>query len=211
VARAGLSVRALVAFSRKGPAKAYVQDALDGDAAVVWNILKRENAHCVICGDAKMAQDVEERLLQIFQREGRLTYPGALAMIQAMKREGRFIEDVWGVQLNRDAALPEVVRAKYDRGAGWMARLQRALGGGRPDAGSIDASDAPPETWGRLAPGRPRTKRRCPLTTRRSRTRRPHSLPAHARQRWWPRATCAHGSGSAVKRGHNLGINPLNE
>lgn len=55
-----------------------------------------------------------------------------------MKREGRFIEDVWGVHLNRDVAMPEVVRAKYDRGAGWMARLQRALTGRRPEAGSIE-------------------------------------------------------------------------
>ena len=29
---------------------------------------------CMICGDAKMAQDVEERLLQIVQRDGGLGY-----------------------------------------------------------------------------------------------------------------------------------------
>lgn len=130
--------RLAVAFSRKGPAKAYVQDALDGDGAVVWDILRRPHAHVMICGDAKMAQDVEERLLAILQREGRLDYSGALGLIQAMRREDRLIEDVWGVQLNRDVALPEVVRARYDRGAGWLARLQRALSGRRADAGSIE-------------------------------------------------------------------------
>ncbi len=134
----GCLSRLSVAFSRKGPAKAYVQDALDGDGGMVWDILARPEAHLVICGDAKMAQDVEERLLQIVQREGAMGYPAALARLQAMKREGRFIEDVWGVQLNRDVALPEVVRAKYDRGAGWLARLQRALSGRRPEAGSIE-------------------------------------------------------------------------
>ncbi len=127
-----------VAFSRLGPHKSYVQDALDGDGGVVWDILRRPEACCIICGDAKMAQDVEERLLQILQREGALTYPEALALIRGMKREGRFIEDVWGVQLNRDVALPELVREKYDRGAGWLARLQRALGGKRPDPASIE-------------------------------------------------------------------------
>ncbi len=136
--REGFLTRLGVAFSRKGPAKAYVQDALDGDGALVWDILRRDGAHVLICGDAKMAQDVEERLLAILQRDGGLGYPGALATIQALKREGRLIEDVWGVQLNRDVALPEMVRAKYDRGAGWLARLQRVLGGRRSDAGAIE-------------------------------------------------------------------------
>ncbi len=134
----GLLSRLVVAFSRKGPAKAYVQDALDGDGGIVWDILRRPDGHVMICGDAKMAQDVEERMLQIAQREGDLGYAGALALLQAMKREGRFIEDVWGVQLNRDVAMPEVVRARYDRGAGWLARLQRVLVGRRAEAGSIE-------------------------------------------------------------------------
>ena len=42
------------------------------------------------------------------------------------------------MQLNRDVALPEVVRAKYDQGAGWFTRLSRALGARRPEAGAID-------------------------------------------------------------------------
>ncbi|MBP7242605.1 nitric oxide synthase oxygenase [Amaricoccus sp.] len=130
--------RLSVAYSRKGPAKAYVQDAIDGDGATAWDVIRRPDSHLIICGDAKMAQDVEERLLQVIQREGSLGYPGALALLQQMKGEGRFIEDVWGVQLNRDVALPEVVRAKYDRGAGWFARLGRALAGRRGDAGSIE-------------------------------------------------------------------------
>lgn len=136
--RGGELSRLAVAFSRKGPAKAYVQDAIDRDGAIVWDILRRPQARLVVCGDAKMAQDVEERLLHVIQREGRLAYPAALGLVQAMKREDRFIEDVWGVQLNRDVALPEVVRAKYDQGAGWFTRLSRALGARRAEAGAID-------------------------------------------------------------------------
>ncbi len=136
-ARGHLS-QVVVAFSRSGPSKAYVQDALDADGPAVWNLLSRADAHCLICGDAKMAQDVGERLLQILQRDGGLGYSGALAWLQAMRREGRLIDDVWGVQLNRDVALPEMVRGRYDRGAGWLARLQRALGGGRPHPGAIE-------------------------------------------------------------------------
>ena len=53
------------ARTRKGPAKAYVQDAIDRDGALVWDILRRPDARLVVCGDAKMAQDVEERLLAL--------------------------------------------------------------------------------------------------------------------------------------------------
>jgi len=135
---AGVLSSLAAAYSRKGPVKAYVQDALDGDGAAVCDLLSLPDAHLMICGDAKMAQDVEERLLAILQREGGLGYSAALATLQAMKREGRFIEDVWGVQLNREVALPEVVRSRYDRGAGWLGRLQRALGGKRAEACSIE-------------------------------------------------------------------------
>jgi sulfite reductase alpha subunit-like flavoprotein len=133
----GYLTRLAVAFSRQGPAKAYVQDALDGDGALVVDILQRPDARFVVCGDAKMAQDVEDRLLQVLQREGSMSYPAALALVSAMKREERFVEDVWGVQLNRDVALPEVVRARYERGANWLARLQHALLGRKAPSGSI--------------------------------------------------------------------------
>ena len=50
---------------------------------------------------------------------------------------GRYMEDVWGVQLNRDVALAEVVRDRYDQGAGWLTRLTRKLGTGRPSSSAI--------------------------------------------------------------------------
>lgn len=126
-----------VAFSRQGPSKAYVQDALDVEGARVWDVLQRAECRLMICGDAKMAQDVEERLLQVLQREAGQSYSAAHAFLQALRGEGRYIEDVWGVQLNRSLAMPEMVRAKYDRGATWFGRLQRVLTGRKPQAGSI--------------------------------------------------------------------------
>jgi sulfite reductase alpha subunit-like flavoprotein len=133
----GALSRLSVAFSRQGPVKAYVQDALDADGGTVWDVLRKPEAHFLICGDAKMAQDVEERLLQILRREAGIEYAEAHRSLQAMRREGRYIEDVWGVQLNHDVAMPEVVRSKYDRGATWLSRLQRALTGRRPPGGAI--------------------------------------------------------------------------
>ncbi|MGY6632778.1 MAG: nitric oxide synthase oxygenase [Alkalilacustris sp.] len=121
--------RAAVAFSRAGPVKSYVQDAIDADGAAVAGDLLHPGCHVMICGDAKMAHDVEHRLQAILQREGGLSYAGAVELLDRMRREGRYIGDIWGVQLNYDIAVPEMVRANYNRGASWLRRLRRSLNG----------------------------------------------------------------------------------
>lgn len=135
--KSGRLQRVAVALSRQGPSKAYVQDAIDGDGPRIGEILALPDSHFVISGDAKMAQDVVDVLMRILQREAGLGYSEALSQIETMRREGRLIEDVWGVQLNRDVALTEVVRAKYNSGATWFSRLQRALVGSAPTKTSV--------------------------------------------------------------------------
>ena len=74
MAREGYLARLAVAFSRQGPAKAYVQDALDGDGARSGTSCAAEG-HFMICGDAKMAQDVEERMLRCCSARGGWAIP----------------------------------------------------------------------------------------------------------------------------------------
>ncbi|MBK5926140.1 hypothetical protein CCR87_02015 [Rhodobaculum claviforme] len=128
--RDGYLSRVAVAFSRAGPAKAYVQDALDADGPAVARALLHPACHVMICGDAKMAHDVEHRLQVILQRDGGLSYSGALERLDRMRRDQRYIGDIWGLQLNYEVAVPEMIRAHYNRGAGWLARLQRSLRSG---------------------------------------------------------------------------------
>ena len=129
--------RVSVAYSRAGPAKAYVQDALDFDGAAVARDLLHPASHVMICGDAKMAHDVEHRLRLILQRDGGLSYAGALELLGRMRKEGRYIGDIWGVQLNYDVAVPELVQANYNRGARWLRQLRRSLNRGTGNPGSI--------------------------------------------------------------------------
>ena len=123
----GYLSRVSVAYSRAGPAKAYVQDALDADGVAVARDLLHPSSHVMICGDAKMAHDVEHRLRLILQRDGGMSYSGALELLGRMRKEGRYIGDIWGVQLNYEVAVPELVQAKYNRGAGWLRQLRRSL------------------------------------------------------------------------------------
>jgi sulfite reductase alpha subunit-like flavoprotein len=118
--RSGHLEAVTVALSRQTPAKVYVQDALDADAERVLALLDAPDAHVMVCGDARMAQEVADRILQIFQREA-----------------GRYLEDVWGVHLHREVMLAQVAREKYDQGAGWLNRLTRVLGARRASSEAI--------------------------------------------------------------------------
>ena len=120
-----------VAMSRQNAAKAYVQDALDVCSRDVFDLLATADAHVMVCGDARMAIDVADRILQILQREGGATYLEAMRRLRELRESGRYLEDVWGVQLNRSVALPEVVRDRYDQGGGWIRRLTRKLSSGQ--------------------------------------------------------------------------------
>ncbi len=128
----GYLSRVDVAFSRAGPAKSYVQDALDADGLIVAKDLLHPASHVMICGDAKMAHDVEQRLVVILQRDGGLSYSAAQDLLERMRQEGRYIGDIWGIKMNFDVAIPAMVHAHYNRGASWFARLKRTLKG-RPE------------------------------------------------------------------------------
>jgi nitric oxide synthase oxygenase domain/subunit/flavodoxin/ferredoxin-NADP reductase len=125
----GYLSRVLVALSRTGFSKAYVQDALDADGATVARDLLHPACHVMLCGDARMAHEVETRLQMILQRDGGLGYSAARETLEKMRSDGRFIGDIWGVQLNYDVAMPEIVNERYHRGARWLKQLRRSLTG----------------------------------------------------------------------------------
>lgn len=119
--------RMSVAYSRATRAKAYVQDALDADGAALAAEVMHPAAHILICGDAKMAYDVEHRLVMILQRDGGLSYPSAVELLDRMREEGRYIGDIWGIQMNHDIAVPAMIDASYNRGSNWLAMLRKSL------------------------------------------------------------------------------------
>ena len=125
----GYLSRLAVAYSRAAPDKAYVQDALDVDGKAVARDLTHPAGHVMVCGDAKMAHEVEHRLRMILQRDAGLSYAEALALLDRMRREGRYIADIWGLQLHYDVAVAEMVKTQYNRGANWLKRLRRTLSG----------------------------------------------------------------------------------
>ena len=91
----GVLNRLDVAFSRDQPAKRYVQDTMWESRSELAGWL-RDGAALYVCGDMNaMAKDVHAMLLRILGDQGGAGETAAKAELDAIRRDGRYLRDVY--------------------------------------------------------------------------------------------------------------------
>jgi len=93
--KAGHLHRLTLAWSRDAEEKIYVQHRMRDDGRDFWDWLER-GAHIYVCGDAtRMAKDVETALVDIVAQHGKRSAGEAAAFVAALKKQGRYQQDVY--------------------------------------------------------------------------------------------------------------------
>jgi len=91
----GVLSRMDLAWSRDQKEKVYVQNLMLNEGAEFWKWLQ-EGAAFYVCGDAsRMAKDVDAALLTIARDHGKLSEEEAAAYISQLKKEKRYLRDVY--------------------------------------------------------------------------------------------------------------------
>ncbi|MEM0986560.1 MAG: sulfite reductase flavoprotein subunit alpha [Pseudomonadota bacterium] len=91
----GILSRLDLAFSRDQAEKVYVQNRMRENSKALFGWLE-DGGYFYVCGDAtRMAKDVDAALLEIVAQEGGLSEDGALDYVAILKKEKRYLRDVY--------------------------------------------------------------------------------------------------------------------
>jgi NADPH-ferrihemoprotein reductase len=78
------------AFSRQSDKKVYVQHRLVEHAAELRSLLLDNTGYLNVCGDARMAREVQSTVCELLSKESKITGSETETIIHQMKSTGRY-------------------------------------------------------------------------------------------------------------------------
>ncbi|CAK1556071.1 unnamed protein product [Leptosia nina] len=92
--------KAMVAFSREEcVTKKHVQALLEDEGDVITKMLLDQGGHFYVCGDCKMAEEVQQKLKEIIKKHAKLSDVEIDDFILFLMEENRYHEDIFGITL----------------------------------------------------------------------------------------------------------------
>ena len=91
---AGVLTRLTLAWSRDSDEKIYVQDRMRQVGRDLWAWIA-DGAHIYVCGAIGMGKDVDRALVEVVAAHGARSTDEAIAFIAALKKHGRYQQDIY--------------------------------------------------------------------------------------------------------------------
>ncbi|RVE54796.1 hypothetical protein evm_000563 [Chilo suppressalis] len=96
----GVLSKVMLALSREqGVEKKHVQALLEDEGEEVTRMLLHEDGHIYVCGDCKMAEEVQQKLKAIIKKHAVMTESEIEDFILELMDENRYHEDIFGITL----------------------------------------------------------------------------------------------------------------
>ncbi|UYV71432.1 NOS1 [Cordylochernes scorpioides] len=117
----GVLTNIFKAYSRlPNQPKCYVQDLMKQNSYLLHNQLIKEHGHLYVCGDIKMAADVQETLKILFMKRGSKSMS-----VQFLETEGRYHEDIFGITLRTAEVTSKVKEEAFKTNRNSVLMQQR--------------------------------------------------------------------------------------
>jgi len=93
----------------------HIQDVIQDQAEVLWNLLTNDNAVVFVCGDVKIGYSVREAFTKLAKTQGKLNPIQANVWLNNLISERRFRHDEWGLSTISAASVIRSARLRLWR------------------------------------------------------------------------------------------------
>eukprot|EP01116_Phalansterium_solitarium_P021474 TRINITY_DN6686_c0_g1_i3.p1 TRINITY_DN6686_c0_g1~~TRINITY_DN6686_c0_g1_i3.p1 ORF type:complete len:1576 (-),score=643.68 TRINITY_DN6686_c0_g1_i3:181-4908(-) len=113
-----------LALSREDPKrKVYVQTLIESSGELIWRLMSDPRCQYFVCGDGSMASSANEALVKVARSVGGLSRVRAVQLIDQMRMEHRYHQDVWGAVLHAGRSIEDIKLRQRQAAAIWMTKF----------------------------------------------------------------------------------------